>query len=214
MAENNENTQANIKIEEAASTPGNINNSNLPRETKNVEIVNNQEKNDNKDKKNLSCKEKYPSCFCKIRCVFCYNCFSQKEREKYNNTPKKECFCIIVVCYYLFFFLSQLFLIFGIIFTYICKCFSCCMDHATSYGEYVANNIKKQNKELNIRRIDDEIKKKEKEYDDIDRTITLGNGLNKPEHQIREIEFNENYIRNQIDDLKAQRELEMQKDNY
>ena len=36
------------------------------------------------------------------------------------------------------------------------------------------------------------------EYDDIDRTITLGNGLNKPEHQIREIEFNENYIRNQI----------------
>ena len=39
----------------------------------------------------------------------------------------------------------------------------------------------------------------------MDRTVTFGNGLNRPEDQIREIEFKENYIKNEIEELNSKK---------
>ena len=109
---NNENTQANFN-EQGTVLPyinnnvsiGNIENSNI-NNNQNIKNEISSENKNTKVEKEKSCKEKYPFCFCKIKCAYFVDYCNKAEIEKYKNKPTTECCCIITVLYYLTFILS------------------------------------------------------------------------------------------------------------
>ena len=227
---NNENTQTTIKIEEPTlprenkNEPENENNSNYQANLKknddlsknisetinkientiqNQEVQNKSDNNINK-KENVSCKEKCPSCFCKIACSFFVDFCDKKEREEYCKKRNKECFCIIVVLYYYVFLFTEFlvfFCILGKFLIYICDCCLTpwCKAISKSNDKYLKER-KEMDKRFETRYNKERIEYLKNEKENMDRTIYFG-GLADPEYQARVIEYKEAQYDKEIKDL-------------
>ena len=189
-------------------------------------IINNQSPNqvdgvyqqNNDIKEDLSCKEKYPNCYCNIKLIFCYNCFddSEENRKKKENAPVYNTFFLIVLLYYLFFIITEILLFVFILLKYICIClYKCCVECCKIWDEAKkkAEIERQKNMERDRQRINEinnNLNQLDKEHDKMDRNIVFGNPLNDPGYQARVIDFQDRRYLEQRESLERERS-ELQK---
>ena len=75
-----------------------------------VSIPDIQQQNNNNIKE-LTCKEKYPCCFCDVKIICCYNYCddSEENKQRKENAPTYKLFCVIIFLYFLFLLLVNLY---------------------------------------------------------------------------------------------------------
>ena len=138
----NETIQISVKNENPISTLNNANNNNIGNTINNQEVkdvMNNNiqqtsnalgENNAGTGKNNASkksdCEEKCPWCFCKVKCLFCYNPCDKAGREKYEKAEPKTCCCLLTILFYLLMIWTTIW--FFCCFYLPCKCMSWCGD--------------------------------------------------------------------------------------
>ena len=225
---NNKNNEEKKNNDSNISILKQITNKNLSRPITNQDIngnniMNNQSPNQvaivyqqsNDINKDVSCREKYPSCFWNIKLIFCYNCCddSEENQQKTENASTCNTFCLIALLYYLIFIISEILLFVFILLKYIFICLSKCFSGFCEMWEQAQKEaeIKRQQEResgaSNLNKINDQLKRLESEHDKVDRRIFLGNPLNDPGYQARVIDsYDRKYIQ-QKESLERERDL-------
>ena len=108
--EEKNNNDSNISILKQ-TTKNNISNPITNQNINGNNIINNQSPNqvaivyqqNNNVKSDVTCREKYPSFYCNVKLIFCYNCFddSEENQQKMENAPVYNIFFLVALLYYL-----------------------------------------------------------------------------------------------------------------
>ena len=184
-------------------------------------IINNQSANqvvivnqhNNNIKEDVNCQEKYPFCYCNIKFIFCYNCCddSEENRQKKENAPVYNTFCLAALFYYLICIISEVLLFAFILIKYIFIClYKCLLGFCKMWDEAKRDaeieRQKKMERDRNrINEINDNLKDLDNEHDKVDRRIVLGNPLNDPGYQARMIDHYDRKYLEQRESLERER---------
>ena len=175
-----------------------------------VDIVYQQ---NNNIKEDVNCKEKYPFCYCNIKFIFCYNCFdnSEENRQKKENAPVYNVFCLVALFYYLIYIITEIILFALILLKNIIICLlNCCSEFCKMWEKAKKEaEIKKQEQmERDLRRlneINNNLNDLDRENNKVDRRIVFGNPLNDPGYQQRMIDFHDRKYMEQRESLERER---------
>ena len=161
----------------------------------------------------LSCEEKYPSCFWKTKVLFFYNCCdnSEENKIKQENASIYDCLFLLTIFYYILFIISEILLFIFILLKYAFECLVyCCkeLDKAWTEAQKEAKlkeKEKERERELQLYNINNQIKDLDRRHENMDRRIFLGNPLNSPDYQQRVIDYQDRKY------LEAREELERER---
>ena len=175
-----------------------------------VDIVYQQ---NNNIKEDVNCREKYPFCYWNIKFIFCYNCFdnSEENRQKKENAPVYNVFCLVALFYYLIYIITEIILFALILLKNIFICLLNCYSGFCKMWEKAKKEaeIKRQEqRERDLRRlneINNNLNDLDRENNKVDRRIVFGNPLNDPGYQLRVIDFHDRKYMEQRESLERER---------